>query len=102
MASKILTKEDYEKISADEYEGKTIRIFVSYSSSNKRLAGEIKDSLKKYGLSVFLAHEDIQPTHEWQNEISNNLNGCDVFIPILTRSLRNSEWTDQEIGMAFG
>ncbi len=101
MASKKLTKEEIEKISANDYEVKTIRVFVSYSSVNKSLAGQIKRILEQYGLSVFLAHDDIPPLHDRQEEISNNLNGCDVFIPVLTHSFRNSKWTDQEIGMAF-
>ena len=97
-----LTKEDQEKISEDEYELGTIRVFVSYSSDDKYLAGDVKRILEQYGLTVFLAHDDIEPTFEWQTEIIKNLNECDVFIPILTRSFSNSEWTDQEVGMAFG
>ncbi len=102
MASIKLTKEETERISANDYKVKTIRVFVSYSSANKSLAGQIKRILEQYGLSVFLAHDDIPPLHDWQEEISNNLNECDVFIPILTHSFGNSKWTDQEIGMAFG
>ena len=102
MASIKLTKEELEKISADDYEGKPIRIFISYSSDDKSLAGQIKLMLERYGLSVFLAHDDIPPLRDWQEEISNNLTVCDVFIPVLTRSFRESNWTDQEIGMAFG
>ena len=97
MTSKKLTKKEKEKIASDNYEGKTIRIFISYSSVNKSLAGEIKRILEQYGLSVFLAHDDIPPLCDWQEEISNSLNGCDVFIPILTHSFRNSDWADQEI-----
>lgn len=101
MASKKLTKKEIEKISVDEYEVETLRVFVSYSSDDKFLAGEIKRILEQYGLSVFLAHDDIEPLCDWQEEISKNLNECDIFIPVLTGSFRESFWTDQEIGMAF-
>lgn len=67
---------------------------------NKVLAGDLKEFLEKYGLSVFLAHEDINPTIDWQEEIVRNLKVCNIFIPILTKEFRESEWTDQETGMA--
>jgi len=102
MTATKLTKKEKGKISIDEYELGTILVFVSYSSDDKILAGEIKQLLEQYGLSVFLAHDDIPPLCEWQVEISKNLKKCDVFIPILTGSFCMSKWTDQEIGMAYG
>lgn len=48
-----------------------------------------------------MAHEDIRPSKEWRDEIVKNLGGCDVFIPLLTKHFRRSEWTDQESGMAI-
>jgi hypothetical protein len=96
-----LSKEKYKKIFADNYEGKTIRVFISYSSTEKTFAGAVKEFLEKYGLSIFLAHEDIRPTVDWQEEIIHNLKGCDVFIPMVTQSFSISEWTDQETGMAI-
>lgn len=84
-----------------DFTNKTIRVFVSYSSEDKRLAGYLKSYLENYGLSVFLAHEDIQPTVEWEDEILHNLDGCDVFIPLLTDNFSRSKWTDQESGIAL-
>lgn len=83
------------------YSGKTLRIFLSYSTEDKNLAGNIKKNLERYGLEVFLAHEDIEPSSEWQDEIVRNLKSCDIFMPIISKNFRNSDWTDQETGMAF-
>ena len=102
MTSTKLTEEEKEKINVDEYELGKILVFVSYSTDDKILAGRIKRILEGYGLSVFLAHDDIPPLCEWQEEIRKNLDKCDVFIPILTGSFRMSEWTDQEVGIAYG
>lgn len=101
MASITLTEEENKEISIDEYELGKIQVFISYSSEDKFLAGRIKRILEGYGLSVFLAHDDIPPICEWQEEISKNLKNCDVFLAILTKSFCKSKWTDQEIGMAF-
>lgn len=63
--------------------------------------GKIKAWLSNFGFSVFLAHEDIEPSLEWQKVIVQNLKKCHVFIPIITKEFDESKWTDQESGMAF-
>lgn len=74
---------------------------MSYQDDDKFLAGNIKSVLENYGLEVFLAHEDIRPaTKIFEEEIINNLRNCDIFMPLLTINFRNSNWTDQETGMA--
>jgi hypothetical protein len=64
------------------------------------LAGKIKKGLVYWGIDVFLAHEDIRASKQWQDDIVKNLRSCDVFMPLLTKRFRRSEWTDQESGMA--
>jgi hypothetical protein len=63
-----------------------LRVFLSYHSSDKSLAGEIKHHLNGYGLDAFLAHEDIQPTEKWQTRILAELKRTDVFLPLLTEN----------------
>ena len=52
------------------------------------------------GLKAFLAHDDIEPTQEWEGVIIDNLKDCDVFIPLLSENFKESTWTDQETGIA--
>ncbi len=78
-----------------------IKIFLSYSTKNKIGAGQIKTWLTDFGFKVFLAHEDIEPSLEWQNVIIQNLKECHVFIPVITKYFYESRWTDQESGMAY-
>lgn len=75
-------------------------MFLSYSSKDRRLAGRVKEKLQFYGIKVFLAHEDITPSHQWLQDIIKNMKACDVFLPLLTREFSKSKWTDQESGMA--
>ncbi|HIH44794.1 MAG TPA: toll/interleukin-1 receptor domain-containing protein, partial [Candidatus Methanoperedenaceae archaeon] len=63
---------------------KSLRIFLSYSTNDKVIAGSLKTLLELMGFEVFLAHEDIEPSVEWQEEIKDNLDKCDIFIPLLT------------------
>lgn len=78
-----------------------IKIFLSYSSEEKYLAGAIKANLGIYGFHVFLAHEDLQPLSEWEGEILDSLKNCDIFSCLLSTKFRDSEWTSQEIGYAL-
>ncbi len=78
------------------------RIFITHLSEDKGKAMEIKESLKEFGVSCFVAHVDISPTKEWQNEIENALNTMDTLVALMTEKFRGSKWTDQEIGFALG
>ncbi len=46
-----------------------VRIFISHVSTNKSEAQELKDYLETFGIKGFVAHSDIKPSKEWQNEI---------------------------------
>lgn len=76
------------------------RIFLSHKSEVKVETSELKDRLGVFGISCFVAHEDIHPTKAWQEEIENALASMDAFIVLLTKNFHESEWTDQEVGYA--
>jgi hypothetical protein len=78
----------------------SLRIFFSYSTDDKNIVGRLKEQLEFQGFEVFLAHDDIKPSVEWQYDIIKNLKSCDIYIPLLTKSFRESDWTNQETGMA--
>jgi len=79
-----------------------MKIFISYAHEDRVQVSEIKRYLDdEFGFDVFLAHEDIAPTHEWVDEILSELNVCDVFIAFLTENFNKSDWTDQEVGFAL-
>lgn len=58
--------------------------------------------LKKYGIACFVAHKDIEPTKEWQNEIETALFSMDALAAILAKGFGRSNWTDHEVGFALG
>lgn len=77
------------------------RLFLSHKSENKREAAAIKERLQIFGISSFVAHEDIHPTTAWQVEIENALLSMDAFVALLSKSFHDSDWTDQEVGFAL-
>ncbi len=78
------------------------RVFLSHKTDFKKEAAELKDKLMLYGISCFVAHEDIHPTKDWQNEIENALFSMDAFVALMTEGFHDSLWTDQEVGVAYG
>jgi hypothetical protein len=78
------------------------RIFISHLASDKTTAQNLKEKLEKYAITGFVAHSDIEPTKEWQNEIELALRTCDSIVALMIPGFHESKWTDQEIGLALG
>ena len=77
------------------------RLFVSHLAKHRRVAAEVQDRLLALGISSFVAHNDIEPTREWQDEIESALATCDGMLVLLHPGFHQSQWTDQEIGYAM-
>lgn len=78
------------------------RLFLSHVSKHKVQVSKLKSALLERGISAFVAHEDIEPSREWQNEISLALRSMDALAALITPEFHGSNWTDQEIGWALG
>lgn len=79
-----------------------LSIFISYSTQDKELAGNLKRSFEEYDVvNCFLAHDDIAPGSQWEQEILINLEKADFFIPLQTSHLKGSYWCQQEAGFAL-
>jgi len=78
------------------------RLFLSHLSSFKEKTAQLQRALREYGISAFVAHEDIAPAKEWQDEIEKALFSMDALVVILTPGFKESNWTDQEVGVAVG
>jgi len=78
-----------------------LRLFIGHLSSHRGFAAELQTSLLEYGISSFVAHNDIEPTREWQDEIEAALESCDSLVGLMHAGFHGSKWTDQEIGFAM-
>lgn len=79
-----------------------LKLFLSHKAEYKRETSAFKDKMAEYGVSCFVAHEDIEPTKEWQVEIERALLSMDALAALLTATFSDSRWTDQEVGAAVG
>jgi len=78
------------------------RLFITHLSAEKVLAAELQEAMLNYGISAFVAHNDIEPTLEWQTQIETALSTADALVALLHPAFHASNWTDQEIGFAMG
>lgn len=77
-----------------------LRVFISHLSSEKAKATRLRDVMRERGMAAFVAHEDIEPTLEWQVQIERALSNMELFVSLHTKDFSKSVWTQQEIGYA--
>ena len=86
-----------------DWKPNTFRLFISHVSANHVFAQDLATQLNDHcGISGFVAHEDISPDTEWQDEIEEALNSMDGLLAILSDGFSQSTWCNQEIGWALG
>lgn len=54
------------------------------------------------GIPAFVAHEDIQATREWRDEVEAGLETMEVLVAVVEPGFRESDWCAQEVGFALG
>jgi hypothetical protein len=79
-----------------------LRVFVTHLAANRAFAGTLQEALLRFGICCFVAHNDIEPTAEWQAELEAALATCEALVALLNPEFHESNWTDQEIGFAMG
>lgn len=79
-----------------------LKVFLSHLTTERQQAANIQTALENFGMSAFVAHNDINPTAEWQVEIETALATCDLLVAIIHPKFVESKWCDQEIGYALG
>jgi len=79
-----------------------LRLFLSHTAAHKVDVAALKGALGILGVSAFVAHEDIEPTREWQREIVAALHSAHALAALLTSDFHASKWTDHETGIAIG
>jgi hypothetical protein len=78
------------------------RLLISHVSDKKESAHRLKDALASFQIAAFVAHDDIEPTREWQAEIETALRTMDALVALVCPGFLGSKWCDQEVGIALG
>lgn len=78
------------------------RLFISHLAKDRESATRLRDCLAPLRICGFVAHEDVQPTAPWQDELHRALMTMDAFLAIHTEGYGTSTWAQQEVGFALG
>lgn len=89
-----------DKINNTNLTSKSVKVFISYSMKDKLVGAEIKSILADFEIESFMAHDDIFVSEEWKERILIELKEANVFIPILSKNFKDSDWCSQESGIA--
>jgi hypothetical protein len=89
-------------MSPDFWKEGSLKLFLSHLTSNKERMSHLKASFDQWGVCAFVAHEDIEPTREWRNEVEAALETMEVMVVLVEPGIKGSDWCCQEIGYALG
>ncbi len=81
---------------------KHLDIFLSHSNMQKELAGKLKRGIEDViKCDVFLAHDDLEGGEIWAEGLRERIKNCDYFLVLLSEEYHDSDYTDQETGIAY-
>jgi hypothetical protein len=84
------------------WEPDSIRVFLSHLAKHREFVGEVAAALRTHALHGFVAHDSIEVSKKWADEIQRALRSTQVFVGIAHPGFSNSVWVNQEIGWAMG
>lgn len=77
-----------------------MRVFLSHSSNEEKLASDVCSCIEANGHSCFLAPRDIRSGYEYAEEIINGIDNCDIMLLLLSESANNSPHVLREVERA--
>ena len=78
-----------------------MKVFISYSTLDKAVAGDLFRQLDAHGIDAFLAHETIEIAAVSKTRIEQELSAADAMIVLLSNNCLKSKWTGHEVGYFY-
>ncbi len=78
-----------------------MKVFISYSTTDKGIAGDLFRQMAAHGIYSFLAHETIEIAADWKGRILQELSTADAMVVLLSNNFLNSKWTGHEVGYFY-
>ena len=80
-----------------------LKIFISYSTKDlEKIKPILKHISSIQGTKTFLAEENIEPSSEVIQTIIGKIKSADIFLVFFSKNAKESEYVQQEIGIAKG
>jgi len=92
-----------EQMSESGSEGSHLpQVFLSYSSSDRKVAERIAEALEESGTRVWFDQYALEPGASWTEDIDRALKATDLVVVLLSRQYVQSKWVQQELAAAYG
>lgn len=78
------------------------RVFLSHAHEQESSANYLRQALLEYGITAFVAKNDINAGEAWRTVIENALFTSNALVAILTPEFYHSQWCQQEVGFGLG
>ena len=72
------------------------RLFLSHVATHRVPVSKLKAELALHGVAGFVAHDDIQPSRVWQQEIELALRSMHALAALITDDFHASSWTTRK------
>jgi len=78
-----------------------MKVFISHSSKDDSLAGEIASYLEQAGLDVWYDNREIMPGDNWADKIAQGLRESDAMVVLVSEGALGSEFMRRNIDFAL-
>jgi hypothetical protein len=92
----------WEREARNPWKPAYFRLFFSHSSNDRAYVAAVATALDVYGISGFVAHEDIEPQAAWMNVIEYALGTAHALVAFVNEDFAASVWCNQEVGWVLG
>jgi hypothetical protein len=79
-----------------------MKVFISHSHSDEKLARKVATILTDSGLEVWDDRREIMPGDNWAAKVAQALEESDAMVVLLTPDALRSSWVRREIEYALG
>ena len=79
-----------------------MKVFISYSHTDEKLARRVAAILEETGLDVWDDRREIMPGDNWAAKVALALQESDAMVVLLTPEALRSSWVRREIEYALG
>lgn len=74
-----------------------LKVFISYSRTDREFADRLVAALEARGLHVLIDRRDLPLLEEWQRELSSFIRQADAVVLIVSPASTASEWCEWEV-----
>jgi hypothetical protein len=79
-----------------------VEFFLSYNHNDKATAGQVAQLIETHGDEAFRAHDTIDVSDKWREEILSHLDSCSALVAIVTENFVTAPYPNQEVGIVIG